>query len=133
MVSRRTPERFMQPSGSVGWAMASRILAFTIVLAVSGLVPLLANGGSCYALPCCGRNETTIGAADTDCCIPANCVRDIDGLTAAGSVYKEPLRADRAMPPLLSVRSGLILQKIGGAPRPLRVSERLAKFSILLI
>lgn len=113
--------------------MARQILAFAIVLTVSGLVPLLANGGSCYELPCCRRSETAIGAANTDCCIPANCVRGFDGLTAAGSVYKEPLRAVRAVPPPLSVRSGPILQKLGGAPTPPRVSDRLAKLSILLI
>ncbi|HEX7419335.1 MAG TPA: hypothetical protein VF505_05585, partial [Thermoanaerobaculia bacterium] len=56
-----------------------------LVLAVSGLGPLMATGGSCADMPCCHHHGVAVTSTPTDCCSPATCVKEEQAIRAGAS------------------------------------------------
>jgi len=55
--------------------MTRKLLLCAIIIAISGLVPLIAHGGSCQDMPCCHHQGVSFSATG-DCCSPSNCARE---------------------------------------------------------
>src|SRR5438874_10728986 len=64
--------------------MSRTVVAVLLVVAVSGLVPLAANHGSCHSMPCCHKTKTAISAS-VGCCEPATCVKEQQALRAGAT------------------------------------------------
>ncbi|HEY3053056.1 MAG TPA: hypothetical protein VGK04_06650 [Thermoanaerobaculia bacterium] len=114
--------------------MLRRISLLVLVVAVSGLVPLIANWGSCESMPCCHHHGFAIGAAqNSDCCGPVTCAKEEKALRASSSVvHKTVVTAVLTGTPQTIV----IAQSSSPAPAlspPRSTSERLSTLSILLI
>ena len=114
--------------------MLRRLTMLALVLAVSGLVPLMATGGSCADMPCCHHRGTFVAnAAAGDCCSPATCTKEEQAIRTATSVSQRYQAAVVvAMMPMMPV---VIAHDRGSPGRvesspPVSTTERL---SILLI
>lgn len=107
-----------------------------LVLAVSGLVPLLANGGSCAEMPCCHHHGVAVASAGAgDCCSPATCTKEEQAVRAATSFAQRHQAAIvvatmAVLPAVAEDRS--LPRRIASSP-PITTTERLSVLSILLI
>jgi len=105
-----------------------------MAIAVSGLVPLAANHGSCHSMPCCHKTKTTISAT-AGCCEPETCVREQQALRAGSVASTQTLKFVQAhfvdfialAPPILHAAAPL------SESPPSRTAERLSVLSVLLI
>jgi hypothetical protein len=114
--------------------MLRRITMLALVLAVSGLVPLIANWGSCDDMPCCRHHTVAIGVAQSsDCCTPATCAKEEKALRAGASTVQRTVIAavltSTAVQPVVIVQSAQPLPALS----PPSTSERLSSLSVLLI
>lgn len=113
--------------------MWRRFVVSAVVIAVSGLLPLIAHGGSCAAMPCCHRTTTTV-AATASCCAQPTCVREDEALRTAttrlaDSNFTAAILTFAASP---TVASPLHAQFSPVSPPP-STSQRLSVLSVLLI
>lgn len=117
--------------------MFRRLAMLALVLAVSGLVPLMATGGSCADMPCCHHHGTFVAnAAAGDCCSPATCAKEEQAVrTATSTTQRHQAPVIVATMPALSVRAAHDRgspQRVATSP-PISTTERLSVLSILLI
>lgn len=117
--------------------MRKRFLAFALVLVVSGVVPLMANWGSCDDLPCCHVKGMAIGQGTTDCCSPATCIKEEKGLRADDGSIRHHIEHMGAEPAEASALVSIIFlpcfEQLTPLSPPSSTGERLATLSILLI
>ena len=115
--------------------MLRRITMVALVVAVSGIVPLLANWGSCDDMPCCHHHGVVIGVAQSsDCCTPTNCAKEEKALRASTSVVQRTIMAAvLTATPLQPVMTARDLLPPLPALSPPSTSERLSSLSILII
>jgi hypothetical protein len=114
--------------------MLRRISLLVVVVAVSGLVPLIANWGSCESMPCCHHHGAAIGVGQSgDCCGPATCAKEEKALRASTSFsHKTAVAAVlTATPqPIVIAESS---SPVPALSPPRSTSERLSTLSVLLI
>ena len=114
--------------------MSRRFVIALLAIAVSGLVPLAANHGSCHSMPCCQKTKTTISAT-AGCCEPATCVKEQQALRAGAAASTHTLKFVQAefvdcialAPPIFHLAAPL------SESPPSRTAERLSILSVLLI
>lgn len=111
-------------------AMRRAFVVAIVTIAVSGVVPLIANFGSCEGMPCCHKSGTAI-AATAGCCGPATCIKEEQALragTATLSVLATPILAvHNEIPAPIRIADPLSVS------HPPPTSQRLSALSILLI
>ena len=112
--------------------MVRKSVMVLIVVALSGVLPVMASWGSCAEMPCC-HHRVAVDIAKSDCCAPVTCIKDAKPLPPT------QLTSERttvhvvlvAMP----VEATTVEQHI--TPRhwspPHSTAERLSTLSILLI
>lgn len=125
-------EAFGLPLSFIISIMGRRLLIAVMLVAVSGMVPLMAHAGSCNAMPCCHKSGTSV-AANGGCCQPTTCSRDDQALrTTTRVIVAAALRAPVVM--TAQFRPTPILRPALLSPSPpLSTSQRLSALSTLLI
>ncbi|GAC1396572.1 MAG: hypothetical protein NVSMB68_13260 [Thermoanaerobaculia bacterium] len=117
--------------------MLRRIAVAVLIVVVTGLVPLMANGGSCADMPCCHQHGAVISTSTGDCCAPPTCVKEEQAIRASASIAQRHLLSAAVVAvlpvsPELRLHSETARQHHSWSP-PLTTTERLSVLSILLI
>lgn len=116
--------------------MLRKSLLLGIVLLLTGILPVLAHGGSCDQMPCCHPKGQVITQSNASCCSPATCVRETAGVKNS-DVAKQHQEQFGVLSVVLidciAVTHAASLTVIVPSGTPLRTSERLAILSTLLI
>lgn len=112
-------------------------LLLGIVLLLTGILPVLAHGGSCARMPCCHPKGRVITQSGASCCSPATCARETAGIKD-GEIAKRHEKQVAALPAVVAGQSTMPSQAAAEkAPLPSetppRTSNRLAVLCILLI
>ena len=118
--------------------MGKRLLLVALIILVSGVLPLIANWGSCDDMPCCHRQGIVIGLPANNCCSPATCVKEEKALRAdarAAQVHhiKYVLLATLTVSPPTSTASIAKVDPSLLPSLPFSTRERLSTLSVLLI
>lgn len=120
--------------------MRRKVIAFLVILVVTGLSPATAVLGFCAKMPCCFTDadhdgRPVIGADMTDCCTTVNCYEAPPHQSTA-SAKLEVTTADAPavlpVPALVPPRPVVQHVFVDLSPPP-SVSDRLASLSVLLI
>lgn len=123
------------PPALFAMKMLRKSLILGIVLLVTGIVPVLAYGGSCDRMPCCYPKGHVVTQADASCCSPATCVRETAGIK--NDVAKQQSSVGLAIAATVDrhVVTSTTVTPISFAPAeaPKATSDRLALLSTLLI
>jgi len=116
--------------------MLRKLTMVILAVAVSGLVPLMANGGSCAEMPCCHHDGTVVSTAASDCCSPATCIKEEQAVrtaTSAAQRHQAPLLiAIIPLRPAIAMHDPVLQQRVSWSP-PASTAERLSVLSVLLI
>jgi hypothetical protein len=112
--------------------MSRRFVVAVLVIAVSGLLPLAANHGSCHSMPCCHKTKSTISAT-AGCCEPATCVKEQQVLRAGATTSTHAIKFIQAhIVDFIGVAPPTATAPLSESP-PSRTAERLSVLSVLLI
>ena len=116
--------------------MSRKLTMVVLVIAVSGLVPLMATGGSCADMPCCQHHGTVVSNTSSDCCSPATCVKEEQAIRSATSAAQRHqtsvVIAVMPVAPAIVVHDRAAPQRMSWS-HPISTAERLSVLSILLI
>ena len=120
--------------------MSRKVLAFVVILVVTGLAPATAVLGFCAKMPCCftGADHDggpVIGADMADCCTTINCYEaPPNDSTASAKAQAVTAEAPAVLPVLTVVPARPAVQHVFVDLSPPRtMSDRLASLSVLLI
>ena len=112
-----------------------RVVVMTLIIAFSGIVPLIASANACANMPCCHHRQAAMRSAP-DCCLPATSARQeqVVGIASAKIQTDQTPLAVTALPlqPVLAIGDRAIPPWTSASPPP-SSSERLSILSILLI
>ena len=113
-------------------AMVRKSVMVLIAVALSGVLPVMANWGSCAEMPCC-HHRVSVDIAKSDCCAPVTCIKDAKPLPPTQlETHRTTVHVALVVTPV-EVTSAI--QQF--APRdwspPHSTAERLSVLSILLI
>lgn len=117
--------------------MLRKLLLLGIVVLLSGILPVLAYGGSCDRMPCCHHPKgRVITQSNVSCCSPATCVRETSGVKNPEDA-KRQLKQFTLFPAVATafivVAPDASRTAFFAPPTPPRTSDRLAILSTLLI
>lgn len=112
--------------------MLRRTVMIVLVLAVSGLVPLMATRGSCTDMPCCHHHAAVVTSA-ADCCSPATCIKEDQAIhSPVGFAERHVAVRAVAVVPVTVAHQRTFVPHPSSSP-PISTTERLSVLSILLI